>query len=330
VDPEEWKIVVAAVRRAARAEAGANPPVRRPRYPDWLVVAMFLWACGHDRCPSWACDRSHYGSAFRPRGRLPSVSQFNRRMNEPRTWAVLQRVHDAVGGGPVTATALTYLDGKPLTVGVASKDPDAKRGRVMGGFARGYKLHAWMTEDRRFPLWCVAPLNAHEAPVAELLVAHGGGGGEPLSPRSLVLADRNYDARGLHKRLDARGGRLLVWPKDGGRRARAARAKATGSGGTGAGHAPDAGRHAVTRRQMGAARRALLAVCAARPGLVRLVHRQRANAEGILGNLCGYGGGLTGLPPFVRRTHRVRRWVGGKIILYHARLRVRVARRKAA
>ena len=61
-----------------------------------------------------------------------------------------------------------------------------------------------------------------------------------------------------------------------------------------------------------------------------MVHRQRANAEGILGNLCGYGGGLAGLPPFVRRLHRVRRWVGGKIILYHARLRVRAARQTAA
>jgi hypothetical protein len=337
MDREEWRIVLGAVRRAARAEAKANPrPPRRPRYPDWLVVAMFLWACGHDRRGAWACDRSHYGGVFRPRGPLPSVSQFNRRMNEPRTWAVLQRVHDAVGG-PVTATALTYLDGKPLTVGVASKDPDAKRGRVMGGFARGYKLHAWMAEDRRVPVWCVAPLNVHEAPVAELLVAHAAAAaaaaGGPLSPRSLALADGNYDARGLHKGLHAAGGRLLVWPKDGGRRARAARSKAAaaaGDAGTGTDHAPDASRHAVTLRQMGPARRELLAVAAARPGLVRLVHRHRVHAEGILGNLCGYGGGLTGLPPFVRRLHRVRRWVGGKIILYHARLRARVARRKAA
>jgi hypothetical protein len=325
VDPEEWRIVLAAVRRAAREEAKANPPARRPRYPDWLVVAMFLWACGHDRCGSWACDRSHYSSAFRPRGgRLPSVSQFNRRLNEPRTWRVLQRVHDATGGS-VTATALTYLDGKPLTVGVASKDPDAKRGRVMGGFAKGYKLHAWMAEDRRVPLWCVAPLNAHEAPVAERLVAHAAGAGQRLSPRSLALADQNYDAAGVHKGLHAAGGRLLVRPKDGGRRARAARAKATGPDG-----GADAARHAVTLRQMGPARRDLLAVCAARPGLVRLVHRHRVNAEGILGNLCGYGGGLTGLPPFVRRLPRVRRWVGGKIILYHARLRARAARRRAA
>jgi hypothetical protein len=58
--------------------------------------------------------------------------------------------------------------------------------------------------------------------------------------------------------------------------------------------------------------------------------RHRVHAEGILGILCSRGGGLTGLPPWARRLHRVRRWVGGKIILYHARLRVRAVRRRAA
>ena len=74
-------------------------------------------------------------------------------MNEPRTREVLPRVHRDLAG-PLTATALTYPDGKPLPVGVASKDPGAARGHVMGGFARGYKLHAWMAADRRIPLWC--------------------------------------------------------------------------------------------------------------------------------------------------------------------------------
>jgi hypothetical protein len=264
---------------------------------------MYLWAVAHDRCQSWACDRSHYGNVFRPRGRLPSVSQFNRRVAGGRTRMILERVHRELGG-EVTATALSYLDGKPLTVGVASKDPDAARGHVMGGFARGYKLHAWMTEGRRIPLWCVTPLNVHEVPVAKLLVQ---GVGE-LSGRSLTLVDQNYDAHDLHKELHARGGRLLVRPK--------------GPRG--------AGRHPVTLRQMGPARRELLAAQERCPSMLRMVLRQRVNAEGILGNLCGCGGGLTGLPPWVRRLPRVRRWVGGKIILYHAKLRARADRKRAA
>ena len=310
MEREEWSMVLNAVKRAAKRVSKAWRP-KRLQFADWLIVAMYLWAVAHDRPQSWACKRQHYSSIFRPR-RLPSVSQFNRRMNEPRTRAVLQRVHDELAGSPSIAlatTAITYLDGKPLTVGVASKDPDARRGHVMGGFARGYKLHAWMSEDRRIPLWCVTPLNTHEAPVAEMLVDQMT---SVMPDHSLVLADQNYDSRGLHKRLDARNGRLLVRPKEGGKR----KARATSSSSVGE-------RHPVTLRQMGSARRELLKVVASSPSLFRMVHHQRAYAEGILGNLCGYGGGLTGLPPWTRRMHRVRRWVGGKIIMYHARLRAR-------
>jgi hypothetical protein len=321
MEREEWRVVLHAVKRAAREVAKIHPAARRPQYGDWLIVAMYLWAVAHDRPQSWACDRSHYaGGVFRPR-RLPSVSQFNRRLNDGRVRSILQRVHDALAGS-VAATPLTFLDGKPLTVGVASKDPDARRGHVMGGFAKGYKLHAWMTEDRRVPRWAVTPLAAHEVPVAVALV---GGVATDLSPRSLVLADQNYDGRALHKVVAARGGRLVLNPKDGGRRARAAKATKATATTTAA-----ADRHAVTLRQMGPARRALLSVRAARPDLVRMAMRHRVHAEGILGNLCGRGGGLTGLPPWARRLHRVRRWVGGKIILYHARLRVRRAAKLAA
>ena len=163
-----------------------------------------------------------------------------------------------------------------------------------------------MTEDRRIPLWCVTPLNTAEQPAARALVAHL----PPLSPRALVLADQNYDDHALHKAIDLRcGGRLLVVP----RRA-------------------DDGRpstHPVTLRQMGPARRELLRVWRARPRLVHMVHRHRIAAEATFSNLCSYGGGLGPLPAWVRRLPRVRRWVGGKIILYHARLRAR-ARAKAA
>jgi hypothetical protein len=277
----------------------ADPPPRRPGFSDRLIVLMFLWALAHQQPQSWAADRAHCYGPFRPRD-LPSVSQFNRRMNHPRTAAILAAVHGELAG-EITATAISYLDGKPLLVGVASKDPDAARGHVSGGFAKGYKLHAWMSEDRRLPVWCVTPLNADERPTARLLVSQA----DELSARSLTLVDQNFDAAALHQDLAARGGRLLVRPKG-------------------------AAEHPVTLRQMGAARRELLAVWRQRPGLLKMVHRQRANAEGILGNLCAFGGGLIGLPPWVRRLYRVRRWVGGKIILYHARLKARRSRKQAA
>lgn len=296
MDQEQWTIVLSAVRRASRRVHKIHQP-KRLRFGDWLIVAMFLWAVAHDRPQSWACDRRHYNAIFRPRKRLPSVSQFNRRVASERTRQILQLVHQELAG-EMTATALSYLDGKPLRVGVASKDPDATVGHVMGGFARGYKLHAWMSEDRRIPLWCLTPLNVGEAPIARLLVQQV----EQLSERSLTLADGNYDAYGLHKDIQRRGGRLLVALK---------------------GEPGYQSRHPDSLRQMGQGRRELIQLQHRQPQLVRMVYRQRTNAEGILGNLCGYGGGLTGLPPWVRRLERVRRWVGGKITLYHARLQVR-------
>lgn len=304
MDRELWRIVLQAVQQVSRQLAREQPPLRRPRYADWLIVAMYLWAVAHDRSQSWACDRSHYSSVFRPRGALPSISQFNRRVSSPRTQQILQRVHERLAGD-LAATALSYLDGLPLRVGLASKDRDAARGHVMGGFARGYKLHAWMSEDRRIPLWSVMPLNVGEVPVAELLVHHSG----EFSPRSLTLADQNYDADALHRGVAQHQGRLLLWPK---------------------GPPTLQERHPVNVRAMGPARRELIGVAHARPVLLQMVYRQRVNAEGILGNLCSYGGGLASLPAWVRRLPRVRRWVGAKIILYHARVRLRQQHRRAA
>ena len=45
-------------------------------------------------------------------------------------------------------TLREYLDGKPLTVSPVSKDPQAARGKITGGFAKGYKLYAFVNEQR--------------------------------------------------------------------------------------------------------------------------------------------------------------------------------------
>ena len=86
----QWRTVLSAVKRASRR---LPKPKRRPRFPDWLIVALFLWSVWHDRCLSWACDRSHYGALFRPR-KLPSVSQFTRRIKTARCRQILQWVHE--------------------------------------------------------------------------------------------------------------------------------------------------------------------------------------------------------------------------------------------
>jgi len=134
---EQWHTVLSAVKRAARR---LPKPKRRPKFSDWLVVALFLWAAWHDRCLSWACDHSHYGALFRPR-KLPSVSQFTRRIKTDRCRQILSWAHEELAEAHL-ASPVSYLDGKPLLVSPVSKDRDARRGRVSGGFAKGYKLHA--------------------------------------------------------------------------------------------------------------------------------------------------------------------------------------------
>ena len=204
------------------------------------------------------------------------------------------------------ASPVSYFDGKPLLVGPVSKDRDARRGRVSGGYAKGYKLHAWATEDGRIPLFCVTGLHAGECPVAEALCALL----PPLGPCSLVLADTNYDDRDLHKALNACGG-VLLSPLKGEDKYPATQP-----------------RHPVTMRQMGPGRRDLLDAWASTPGLVRFVLKGRVRVENIFSRVTFAG--LGHLPPFVRGLGRVRRWAGGKLILYHALLRVRRQRLRAA
>ena len=199
MDRELWALVMASIRRASRSVGW--PGRRRPTFPTWLIVAMELWRVWHNQSLSWACDRSHYGGLFRPRKRtedgrcLPSVSRFARRVKSDAARAVLQRVHDELSGRGVDVAGLRYVDGKPLPVSPVSKDPDAARGRVSGGYAKGYKLHAFITAGRRVAVWSVTPLNVAEQSVAAEMLPHL----PPAAPDALWLADGNYDSAPLHK-----------------------------------------------------------------------------------------------------------------------------------
>jgi len=288
-----------AIDRAVRAEP-RRP--RRPTYPDRLILRMYFWSAGHDRPPSWAVDRANYGGPFRPR-KLPSRSQFNRRLAEDHTQRILQRVQDELARPGLPSPVYT-LDGKALPVGPVSKDPDAGRGKASGGWAKGYKLHAAVAEDGRIVCWSVMPLNVDEKVVAAELVAR-------LPPvcgaDDLVLADSNYDSADLSAQCAA-DGRPLLTPLRAQQRVK-----------------PE-GHHPVTLRQMGPARRATVAAWRDHPALCRFVLKSRVGIERNFSTLTCGGGGLGPLPAWVRTLARVRRWVGAKIALYHARLEVRQAR----
>jgi hypothetical protein len=289
MDRDIWNTVMQAVHRAARTVPYRG---RKLKYPHWLIVAMYLWSVFHDRCLSWACDRSHYGALFRPR-KLPSISQFTRRVNDDTFQAILQNVHQQLANVGFVSQ-VSYLDGKPLVVSPVSKDPDAKRGKVSGGYAKGYKLHAVVTEHRRIPVWGVEPLNVAEQSVAAELWPH-------VRPQVLTMADSNYDSAPLHKHMHETNGTPLLTPLKGQQRV-----------------GPD-GHHPVTLRQMGPQRREAVALWEEHADLARFMLKDRNNIEGVF-SVLSVALGLCRLPAFVRRLHRTRRWVGSKIILYHARL----------
>lgn len=299
MDLDSWALVARAVRACA---AELPRPRRRPLYPDSLIALMVLWAAGHDRCMSRACKRGSYGGPFRPR-RLPSVSRFTRRAAGHRVRAILHRVHGRPAGDVSWLGGVSYVDGLPLRVGVASRDGDARRGKVMGGFAKGYKLHVIVGPDRRIRVFSVTALNVHETHAAAamlLAVPH-----LCFAPDALLLGDSNYDDRDPHKLVDARGGRLFTRPR--------------GLAG-----------HEVTLRQMGPARREFVDLWRTTPSLCRMVYRLRPRVEGVLSCLTSSTGGLGPLPGHVRGIARVTRWVGCKIILYNAKLAAKAASQATA
>lgn len=280
MDSHDWKTVYQTIVSVNKSIPRYG---RKPCYSDVLIVAMYVWSVAHDRPLCWACQREHYANCFRPR-KLPSVSQFCRRIQTARCERILQEVYNQlvrINEG----TAISYLDARPLVVGSCSKDTDAKPGRVYGGFARGYKLHALVSEDSRVLTWKVTSLNTSEMRVAEELIASTCG----RTPLNLVLGDGGYDSGRIYDQVAAQGGRLLTpLPAN-----------------AGGGH----------RRQSPSR----LEAAQAWKGIAGYVYRDRLAVERCFAHQSAFGGGLGPLPPWVRTLPRVRRWVGTKLIIYHAR-----------
>jgi hypothetical protein len=299
MDRELWSSVLVAIQGAAR-KVGWHGGRRRPVYANWLIVAMYVWSVWHDRPLSWACRRGSYGALFRPRGKLPSVSQFTRRVKTDDCQAILQLVHDSLAQRGMMTNAV-YIDGKPLVVSPVSKDRDARSGKISGAFARGYKLHAAANAGRRIVVWSVMGLNEDEKTVARQVLLPQL---PPLTNDGLVLADSNYDSAPLHEEVSEPLGICLLHPLRGQRRA--------------------VGRYRARKlRQMPASRRELVGLWEQRPTLTRFIYKARQEIERVFGVLTCTAGGLASLPAWVRGLDRVRRWVGVKIILYNARLKVR-------
>lgn len=286
MERELWRWMVWALRRLPR-----RWPLRGV-YDNRQILGVLLWAALHDRAVSWACVRRNWPvQAWRRR--LPDQSTMSRRLRDPllhedfeRLVAILQR------GATRTGTTL-IVDGKPLAVSEFTGDPEALTGWGAGRHAKGYKLHALIDEMRRLLAWEVRPMKDSEQAVACVLVERAAARGV-LPAGATLLGDASYDSRHLYTAADAAGLRLIAPRRQ-----------------VGAGFCkyPPSHEHRVA---------AIKAIEGDAVFAWRLKN-QRATIERFFGVLATAGGGLHALPAWARRLHRVRPWVGSKMVIAIAR-----------
>jgi len=248
-----------------------------------LVLTMF-WAAIHEMPVSWACVLKNWTTSMRP-PRVPSQPTMSRRIDSVAVGffyaAVDRRLREKSADTP---GLLTFLDGKPLCIGGASKDPDAGYGRAVGGKAKGYKLHTLWSNRATPEAFEVVPMNQSEKTVAHRLLSqiHEGGG--------YLLADGNYDSNRLFD--DAwRHGYQMVLPVPRG--------------------SPGHIRHSPQR---------LRSIAMGKTVFGEKLYQQRIGIEQRFANATSFGGGLNPLPAWVRGLDRVRTWVWSKLLINAARI----------
>lgn len=255
------------------------------------IARVFFWAAVHDRPVYWACQPRHWPAHLRPE-RLPTPATMSRRLRRPEMLALIEtlirrrRRYSRRG-------LLYYVDGKPLALRSHTRDPDAKKGWASGGYAKGYKLHLISESPANVRAWDVTPMNANEPRVAQQLVPRA-------RIQGYLLGDANYDTNPLHavcRKVDVQ----LVAPRR---------------------HGP--GRGLGHRRHDPARLRCIEMLEQSQTGFGPLLHTQRPNIERQFGCYSSIAGGIGTLPPWVRRLHRVKLWIGAKLVLlvlHHQRRR---------
>lgn len=267
------------------------------QYSDSIIVLIYFLAVLRDRSPRWAWEKKNWPLWMR-RLKPPSYSQFNRRLKTPSVQQWLQELCREFRD-QLPHSAQKFCDGKPLTVGGFSKDPDTAEGKLPGdGWGRGYKAHVIVDACGAVDVFEVTALDAGEPTVMRRLV--------PLIDlRGVVLrGDSNYDSNPLYRAVAQAGGRLIAPRK---------------KPGTGLGHHP----HHPDRLRA-------IAELEQSDESLKTHQRHRIRVEQGLAHLTNLPCGLSPLPNFVRRRRRVTLWVLAKITLYHLHLILRQQQALAA
>ena len=256
----------------------------RGRYTTAFIVGVFLWAVIHDRPVSWACRRENWPEELRPRC-LPSQSTMSRRLRCASTTEVLTAM-EAAFQEPSRENAVEIIDAKPLPVGGYSKDADVRWGRAAGGNWKGYKFFAIWGAAALPRVWKIAAMSVSEKRVARQLIPQLRGHGR-------LLGDSQYDVSYLYD-LAAKHGYQLLAPRE--------------RPGTSLGH------HYQSPHRVHA-----IQVMEGPQG--KDILKRRNTIERTFGNWTSFGGGLSPLPAWVRRPHRVQLWTHAKLLINAVRIK---------
>ena len=259
-----------------------------------LIVRVYLWSLLHDRCTQWGTQAKNWWRETRPRS-LPSQPTMSRRLRSEEFEQFMQKMEKRLAHLPGASILFKRMDGKPLTIPAHSRDPEAGWGRAVKHNAKGYKLHT-IWSGLAMPLqWRVAPLHISEQEMGRRML-------RDLRYPGYVTADKNYDANKLFD-MAAESENQLVCRRRYGE-------------GKGLGHCYQSPHRLRSKDMLELPTRRL-----SRFGGALL--KQRGQIERDFGNCVSFGGGLTTLPPWVRRHGRVRRCVWGKLMINAARIRIK-------
>ena len=267
----------------------------RCTHRDQTIVAVLLWACLHNRPVSWAVDPKQWPGRTRPRCGLPSQSCMSRRLRTTSVLELIQRMEQAMRDA-LPSSDIKLIDGRPLTTGGCSKDPDAKTGYGAGHRVRGYKLHLITDKNGPVDQWGVTPMNGSEPDVAFAMLPH-------VRDASYIMGDGNYHVNRLYDEAGDRGIHWLTQPRRRGSKS------------------PGPRKHSPYRLKAWNWVRS-------EEGS-RTIKRLRSGIERVNAWQGCADVGLANLPHHVRRIHRVQLWVAMKIIIYHHWLRPHLERRMA-
>ena len=253
-------------------------------YQPHIIVLVWLWAALHDRPVSWACDEKNWTTTTLRPATLPDPSTLSRRLRRVDTAMLMRALVERVRQEEDPRLA-AVIDAKPLPVGGASQDPEARCGRGAGMWAKGYKFYA-IWGGRPVPeTYRIYSMNINEDIVGEEMIPDLDGGG-------YLLGDGEYDANAVFDAAGAAGYQLLA-PRE---------------------H-PEAG---LGHRYQSPYR--LRCIELMKTSFGRGLYALRRGIERAFGNLSSFGGGLSPLPAWVRHLERVWLWVSAKLLINAMRI----------